>query len=310
MAIDAVKEMLDHGARYPEDAAPEFKEKLASLHCVTPDHINLGSGSSGCLDMIITSLVGPRGEMIITQHGFGLYRVLGMAISANIVVVDDNAFHQDLDGILAAITNNTRAVFITNPNNPTGTWLTDSAVGAFIKAVPPHVSIIVDEAYNDYMQMDEYASADQYIANHPNVIVVRTFSKAYGLAGFRIGYSVAHPDTTDLLNRARKPFNVSSIALAAANAALDDTAHMQQTVACNNEGMALLSAAFDKRGLPMLAQSANFLTVEFGEQAFELAADLLKKGIVVRPLKPYKMLNHLRITVGTQEENEALLNNI
>jgi histidinol-phosphate aminotransferase len=302
----AIATAVPHITRYPDDAAPELREKLAARCQIPASQIIFGAGSSELIQMITRCFVN-TGEMIITEHGFILYRIVAKACGAHVVTIADNDFEQDLEGILKACHENTRAIFLANPNNPTGTWIAKDVLENFIMRVPKHITVIIDEAYVDYMTMPEYASAMPLIKKHDNLIVIQTFSKAYGLAGMRFGFAATSPKLADVLARIRKPFNVPSLTLVAANAALDDNDYIQRTIDCNREGMDYLVKECSALGLTPLAQSANFITCEFGDNALTIAQSLLEQGIIIRPLQPYKMLQHLRISIGTMEENKTFV---
>ncbi len=305
--LSAIQQAAMQSHRYPDDQAPELRQSIAKKWGLTADHVQFGAGSSELLDMLVQSFVDDGGEMIVTQHGFGLYFILASMHRVKLNIVPDQAYHQDLDAVLKAINPSTRAIFIANPNNPTGTWIEGSRMRYFIEQVPKHVLIVIDEAYLDYMTMPEYDSMAHGIAQHDNLVVLHTLSKAYGLAGLRFGYSLSHPSICTQLNKARKPFNISNTTLAAAKAALSDQDHIDKTIEMNQSGMKQLCDALDELGLNYLARSGNFLTVDFGEKAGSIADALMQQGIIVRPLTPYKMPNHLRITIGTEDETKQLI---
>lgn len=304
---EAVAKAVAHGHRYPDDASPELRALIAKRWNINTNQLQLGVGSSELIDMIIQAFVNPGGEMIVTEHGFALYRVLGSAHNAKITTVKDREFHQDLEAILSAITADTRVIFIANPNNPTGTWIPTKQFEDFMSQVPSHVIVVADEAYVDYMNTPEYYSLAQHSTQYPNLIVLHTLSKAYGLAGFRFGYSISQDDIAEQLNKARKTFNVSSITLAAAHAAINDQEYVKRCVNANQQGMGDLKAFLNQHRISTLAESGNFLTAKFGEQANHLAEKLIAEGVVVRPLTPYNMSEYLRISIGTYEENQALM---
>ncbi|MDH3887843.1 MAG: aminotransferase class I/II-fold pyridoxal phosphate-dependent enzyme, partial [Gammaproteobacteria bacterium] len=212
----------------------------------------------------------------------------------------------DLDAMYALVGPDTRLVFIANPNNPTGTWLESNALEAFISSLPAHVMVVVDEAYFEYVDKPGYPDASAWLQRFPNLIVTRTFSKAYGLAGLRVGYALSHPDVADLLNRVRQPFNVNMVAQAAALAALDDSEYLQHVVQRNREGMQQLLAGFESLGLPYIESAGNFVAVETGRGLQRYEA-LLQRGVIVRPVANYGMPDHLRVTVGRADENARLL---
>ena len=201
----------------------------------------------------------------------------------------------------------TRLVFVANPNNPTGTWLKRGELESFVRDMPPHVLVAVDEAYFDYVGEAEYPDTVAWAGKYPNLVTTRTFSKAYGLAGLRVGYGISSPEVADILNRVRQPFNVNSIALAAASAALDDEAHVTRAVQLNREGMDRLTRAFTEFGLGYISSVGNFVCVDFGRPAMPIHERLLREGVIVRPVANYGMPNYLRVTIGLPEENERFI---
>ena len=245
------------------------------------------------------------------------------AVGAKAVVVSAKDWGHDLDLMLQAISDKTRLVFIANPNNPTGTWLTKTELSEFLTAVPENVLVILDEAYfefahyvhpgadslaNDALGEPEYPNGIEWLALYPNLIVTRTFSKAYGLAGLRVGYSVSNPQIADVLNRVRQPFNVNSLALLAAEVALDDIAHLQASIDLNAKGKKQLTTAFTELELNYIPSVGNFVCVNVGENAIDVYERLLYEGVIVRPVANYEMPEYLRITIGTEEENNRFIN--
>jgi histidinol-phosphate aminotransferase len=205
------------------------------------------------------------------------------------------------------ITPDTRVVWIANPNNPTGTWLKEQELYQFLKNIPGETVVVVDEAYLEYVQEEEYPDASKWLPEFPNLIVTRTFSKAYGLASLRIGYALSHPEVAELLNRVRQPFNVNSLAQVAALAALDDQAFIEQSVRLNDSGMRQLAAGFQNLSLSFIPSVGNFITLDLGRDASPVDQALLKLGCITRPLEGYGLFNHLRISIGLKEENQRLL---
>lgn len=307
---EAITHYLDNIAHYPEDAATELRQKLALLNNVAVEQIIFGSGSSEILEMLIRVFMHGKGELIVSQHAYYHYQFLARAANCSTTIITEHNYQTDLDAMLAAIDENTRLIVIANPNNPTGTWLSADALTHFISKVPPHVVVVIDEAYTEYMNEPGFKSMMALLPDCPNLIVVRTLSKAYGLAGLRFGYCVSSKEITQLLNRIRKPFNVANIALIAASAALDDTSHLQKVLAENEHGIQQLSDFFHSMHLSMIAQSCNFITVDFGDKALEISEALLQRGVMVRTLAGYNMLQHLRLSVGTQKENAILIKHL
>jgi len=298
---------LPEAARYPDGGGYELRNALAEKHGIDADCITLGNGSNDVLDMIARAFLSPGYESLFSQHAFAVYPISSQSVGATLKIAPALNYGHDLDEMLNRVSDKTRVVWIANPNNPTGTWLKGDELEAFIAAVPANVIVVVDEAYIEYVNEEEYPDASQWLSRYPNLIVTRTFSKAYGLASVRIGYGLSHPDVADILNRVRQPFNVNSMALAAARAALDDQAFIRRSVEVNNKGMAQLVAGFTEMGLEYIPSVGNFITVDVGRPVEEVDAALLKEGCIGRPVANYGLPNHLRITVGLEEENARFL---
>jgi histidinol-phosphate aminotransferase len=311
-ALAAMRGELQDVWLYPDGNGFELKRKLAAKHGVGTDQITLGNGSSDVLEFIIRVFVAPEHEVLFSEHAFALYPILTQAVGGRAVEAPAREWGHDLDAMQARITDKTRVIFIANPNNPTGTWLKAAELEAFIQAVPDHAMVVVDEAYFDYAinpatGATDYPDTSAWVACYPNLMVARTFSKSYGLAGLRVGYAVSHPQVADLMNRVRPPFNVNSMALAAAAAALDDEAHIHRSVQLNAEGLRQLADGFNSMGLGYIPSVGNFISVDIGRPAAPLYEALLREGVIVRPVANYGMPNHLRVTVGTGEENVRFL---
>jgi histidinol-phosphate aminotransferase len=245
--------------------------------------------------------------VVFSEHAFAVYPIVTRAVGAGAVVTRAKAWGHDLDAMRAAITPRTRLVFIANPNNPTGTWLRASELEDFIRGLPEHVLAVVDEAYFEYVRQPDYPDTSTWVGRYANLVVTRTFSKAYGLAGLRAGYGISSAAVADMLNRVRQPFNVNSIALAAAAAALDDSAHLTRSIDANAAGLQLLVDGCRRLGLDYIPSVGNFLCVDLGQAAAPAYEALLRQGVIVRPVTNYGMPNHLRVTVGLPEENERFL---
>jgi len=288
---------------YPDGNAFNLKQAIAKKLGVASEQIIIGNGSSDILDFVLRAFVTPEHEVIYAQHAFAMYPILTSIVGARAVKVPAVNWGHDLQAMLSAITNDTRVIFIANPNNPTGTWLSRSALTDFLKQVPSHVLVVLDEAYFEYVDEADYANGIELLAASENLVVTRTFSKVFGLAGLRIGYGVCHPGLADFLNRVRPPFNANSPALAAAEAALADVAHLQASVALNRKGMEQLAAAFRVLKLDYIPSVGNFISVRMPKNGREVFQALLRQGVIVRPVDNYEMPDTLRITVGTEEEN-------
>lgn len=294
-------------ARYPDANGYYLKAKLAERMGVSISQITLGNGSNDVLELIARVFVAPEHEVIFSQHAFVVYPIVTQAIGAKKVVIPAKDWGHDLEATAAAITPNTRMIFIANPNNPTGTWVNKTDLKAFMDKVPQDVIVVVDEAYYEYVEDSEYPQTIPWIKEYPNLIVTRTFSKAYGLAGVRAGYAVANEEITGLINRPRQPFNMNSLALAAAEAVLDDHAYLQKALDVNKSGMQQLISAFDEMGYDYIPSVTNFITVDMKQAAGPLYQQMLEQGVIVRPVANYEMPNHLRISIGLEEENAKFI---
>lgn len=312
LALAAAREVLEDLSRYPEGSGWLLAGRLAGLHALERDSVTLGNGSNDVLDIIARVFLTPAHEAVFSQYAFAVYPIAVQAAGAKARIAPAHdgskgpAYGHDLDAMYALVGPDTRLVFIANPNNPTGTWLESNALEAFISSLPAHVMVVVDEAYFEYVDKPGYPDASAWLQRFPNLIVTRTFSKAYGLAGLRVGYALSHPDVADLLNRVRQPFNVNMVAQVAALAALDDSEYLQHVVQRNREGMQQLLAGFGGLGLPYIESAGNFVAVETGRGLQRYEA-LLQRGVIVRPIANYGMPDHLRVTVGRADENARLL---
>ena len=312
LALQALHQLDDELARYPDGNGFVLKAALSKKLGVNANQITLGNGSNDVLEIIARTFVQPGQQVIYSQYAFAVYPIVTQAIGAIHGVIDAIDWGHDLNGMLTHIDTNTRLVFIANPNNPTGTWLTRAAVTDFLGQVPPHVIVVLDEAYFEYashpgMQIADYPDGVALLPDYENLIVTRTFSKAYGLAGLRVGYAIASKMVTNLLNRVRQPFNVNNYALHAASAALVDHAHLDKSVQTNLKGLQQLTGQFGAMGLQYIPSAGNFISVDIGKDAAPVYAALLKEGVIVRPVANYAMPNHLRISIGTELENAIFL---
>jgi histidinol-phosphate aminotransferase len=312
VALTAVTDAAKDIWLYPDGNGFRLKQRLAQLHGVDLAAITLGNGSSDLLEFVVRVLVNPGDEVLYSQHAFAIYPIVTRAAGGVPVETPAKDWGYDLDALLAAITDKSRVIFIANPNNPTGTYVRGEALEAFLQAVPAQVVVVVDEAYFDYASHPatgavDYPDTTQWLDRYPNLMVTRTFSKSYGLAGLRVGYGVCHPQLADLMNRVRPPFNVNSLALAGAEAALGDTAHLARSVAMNAEGLRQLEAGFEAMGLDYIPSVGNFISVDVRREAAPLFTALLHEGVIVRPVANYGMPHHLRVTVGRPEENSRFL---
>ncbi len=304
----AIQATLPELTRYPDGSGFTLKAALSARLSVAPEQITLGNGSSEILELVMRTFVTPELEVVFSQHAFALYPILTQAVGAKAKVVSAKQYGHDLTAMREQIGPQTRLVFIANPNNPTGTLLDKTELESFIAALPAHVLCVLDEAYHEFVDPALRAESIDWPNRYPNLIIARTFSKAYGLAGLRIGYGISSPDIADLLNRVRQPFNCSMLALAAAEAALGDIDYLNETVALNNAGMAQLTDAFKDLDLPWIPSSGNFVSVDVKQPAMPIYEALLRKGVIVRPVANYEMPNHLRVSIGTERENAIFIN--
>ena len=307
LAKAAINGELKDAARYPDGGGFELRRALAERHGVDARCITLGNGSNDVLDMIARVFLQPGAESLFSQHAFAVYPISSQAVGATLRVAPALDFGHDLDAMINMVGENTRVVWIANPNNPTGTWLGADELENFVAALPEHTIVVIDEAYVEYVDEPDYPDATQWLASYPNLIVTRTFSKAYGLASLRVGYGLSHPDVADLLNRVRQPFNVNSMALAAARAALEDQAFIARAVEVNRAGMAQPTAGFEALGLDHIPSVGNFVTLDVGRPVGEVDQALLREGCIARPVANYGLPSHLRVTVGLEQENARLL---
>ncbi len=313
LALEAARSALPGVWLYPDGNGFRLKEKIAARCGVAAEGITLGNGSSDLLDFAVRVFVASGREVLFSEHSFAIYPILTQAAGGQGIATPAREWGCDLAALRAAVTSNTALIFIANPNNPTGTWLDGDSLEQFVRTLPDHVMVVIDEAYFEYASSpavgaNGYPDTVEWVARYPNLIVTRTFSKCYGLAGLRVGYSISHPRVAELMNRVRPPFNVNSVALVAAEAALDDDAHRLRSVAMNAAGLQQLMAGFQRLGLAYIPSAGNFICVDIGCEAAPVYEALLRQGVIVRPVANYGMPHHLRITVGTSENNDIIIN--
>ena len=305
--LDAISSTKDL-SRYPDGNGFYLKKKLAEKHNVSVENITLGNGSNDILEMAAHAFVTNKHEVIYSKHSFAVYPIVTQAVGAKHVITQAIEWGHDLDAMLASVNDSTRLMFIANPNNPTGTWVDKNNLRNLLEKIPSHVIVLVDEAYFEYAKIEEgYPNCSSWINEFHNLIVTRTFSKAYGLAALRIGYSLSHSKIADLLNRVRQPFNNNSLALVAAEVALRDSEYIESSIKLNQSGMKQLTQAFDNMGLEYIPSKGNFICVNFKQPAIGIYENLLKGGVIVRPISDYDMPNHLRITIGLENENTKFI---
>ena len=313
LALSAIEENASSINYYPEGGYA-LSNKLALLHQVDPANITLGNGSNEILELVTRAFLTPQHSAVFSEYSFAVYPIVVQAVGAKAHVA--KAFpedHQtmplghDPDALLAQVDDSTRIIFIANPNNPTGTWLTPDALENLFSRIAQDVIIVLDLAYTEYMDEDVKPPLGKWLQQFPNLVVTQTFSKVYGLAGLRIGYSISNIEIANILNRARQPFNTNSLAQAAAIASLDDEEHVINSVSMNNAGKAYLQSAFSDMGLRYLPTMGNFISVNVEQDGMALYQRLLQQGVIVRPVTNYAMPDYLRITIGTQQQNERFI---
>ena len=290
--------------RYPDDFA--LKQALADHTGLGTERIVLGNGSNDVLDLVARVFLAPGRSAIFAQHAFAVYPLASLAAGAELIPVPAKDYGHDLDAMLAAVRLDTRLIWIANPNNPTGTFLPYPQIKAFLHAVPKDVVVVLDEAYNEYLPPAQRVETTAWLADFPNLVITRTFSKIYGLAGLRIGYALASAEVADLMNRVRQPFNCNNLALAAATAALTDHEFVAQSYALNRSGMEQIVAGLKRLGLSHIPSHGNFVTFKAGDAA-AINQKLLRQGVIVRPIAGYGLPEWLRVTIGTESENTRFI---
>jgi histidinol-phosphate aminotransferase len=309
-AKQAMLQAMSELGRYPDGNGYELKREISGKYDVPQEWITLGNGSNDILELAAHAFVQPGHSVIYSQYSFAVYPLATQAVGGRAIVVPAKNYGHDLAGIANAITADTKLIFIANPNNPTGTFIPGAEIDAFLKVVPSSVVVVLDEAYNEYLPAEQQYDSIAWVRQYPNLLVSRTMSKAYGLAGLRIGFGIAQPGITDLLNRIRQPFNVNSLAQAAAVAALKDKDFLQKSAKVNADGYRQLTQAFDAMGLEYVPSFGNFVLVKVGNDdgaGARINLALLKRGIIVRPVGNYGMPQWLRISIGLPQENAAFI---
>ncbi|HHQ69636.1 MAG TPA: histidinol-phosphate transaminase [Halothiobacillaceae bacterium] len=303
---------------YPDGSGRALKQALSDHYGIAPEQITLGNGSNDILEIIARAYLQPGVAAVYSQYGFAIYKLATQAAGAEHIEVparpEDDAlmpFGADLNAMAAAVTADTRVIFLANPNNPTGTWVNCDELIGFLDAIDPRVVVVLDEAYTEYVEDADFPDGMALLERYPNLIVTRTFSKIYGLAGLRVGFAVSHPDLADLLNRVRQPFNVNNVASAAAIAALDDADFVAKSIEVNRAGLAQWHQAVSKNQWQAVPSRGNFITLKTPYAAATVFEELLRHGVIVRPLGGNQALGGLsqavRISIGTFAENERAI---
>ena len=306
-ATAAIAKALDNLHRYPDGSCYYLANRLAEKLGVKPEELVFGNGSNEIIELLVSTFLSP-GEEVITSHPtFLVYQKMVQSQGGVNVVVELNNLHHDLDAIAAKVTAKTRLIFLDNPNNPTGTVFTSQEFEAFLDKIPESVIVVLDEAYVDFVEPALRMDAREFLNHRTPVVALRTFSKAYGLAGLRVGFGIMRPEIADYLHRLRQPFNVNTLAQVGALACLDDEEHYQKTMTMTTEGIAWLQTEITKLGCRPLSSQANFFLVDVGVSGKLLYEKMLSKGVIIRPMAAYGFPDYIRITVGLPEENQRLL---
>jgi histidinol-phosphate aminotransferase len=313
LALDAMINTLHEIALYPDGSGYELKTALSKRYAVDPEQIILGNGSNDVLDLAARVFLKPGAAAVYSQHAFAVYPLVVQMVGANGIPVPARDYGHDLPAMLDAITQETRIVFIASPNNPTGTLSSENELLCFMERVSRDVLVVMDEAYYEYLPAANKPDSIQWLKQFPNLLITRTFSKIYGLAGVRVGFGLTHPDIANLMNRVRQPFNVSSIGLVGALAALQDAEFVQKSYALNRAGMLQLTDGFRKLSIEIIPSYGNFISFRVqgnGENTMKVYQGLLQQGVIVRPLGIYEMPHHLRVTIGLESENARFLESL
>jgi histidinol-phosphate aminotransferase len=306
----AMQQAFAEIARYPDSNGFDLKAAISKKYGVPENWITLGNGSNDILELAAHAFVQPGQSTVYAQYSFAVYPLATQAVGARAIVVPAKDFGHDLQAMAQAIAPDTRLVFVANPNNPTGAFLPAAEIEAFLRKVPPHVVVVLDEAYNEYLEPEQQYDSTAWVRQFPNLLVSRTFSKAYGLAGLRVGFGIAQEPITDLLNRIRQPFNVNSMAQAAAVAALNDEEFLRASARINREGYRQLTQAFEAMGLEYVPSFGNFVLFKAGADdgaGARVNLALLRRGVIVRPVGNYGLPQWLRVSIGLPEENAIFL---
>jgi histidinol-phosphate aminotransferase len=313
LARAAIARAAEDIGLYPDGNGFALKQALARKHGCSPESITLGNGSNDVLVMLAEAFLTADVEAVYSQYAFAVYPIAVQATGATARIAKAfPASHpmplgHDLAALAALVSERTRLVFIANPNNPTGTWVDAEPLRSFIAAMPQTTLVVVDEAYIEYVDHARFADSSRWLGEFPNLVVTRTFSKAYGLAGLRVGYALSHPGVAGLLNRVRQAFNVNSLALAAAQAALEDREHLRASIDLNRMGMSQLEAGLDRLPVTRLPSQGNFILIDCKRPAGPLYEAMLRQGVIVRPVAAYGLPHHLRLTIGTHQQNQRML---
>ena len=305
-ALAAIQSSLGELAMYPDGGGFALKAAISKKYSVSPEQIILGNGSNDILELAARTFMRAGDSAVYSQHAFAVYPLATQAVGAAGIEVKAKNFGNDLDAMLTAIRADTKMIFLANPNNPTGTFIAGTELLAFVRRVPQKILVVLDEAYGEYLKDADVYDSVPWLAEFSNVIISHTLSKAYGLAGLRIGFGLAHPQLIDLMNRVRQPFNVNHLAMVAAVAALGDDAFIRESRRVNDAGLTLLTTELAKRNLETIPAFGNFITFKI-PNARRVFESLLRQGVIVRPIAGYGLPDYLRVTVGTEAQNRRFL---
>lgn len=310
-AIETVSPSINY---YPDGGGFALSKKLAEKHQVEVSNITLGNGSNDILELVTRAFLTQQHSAVFSEHSFAVYPIVVQAVGAKANVAkafpedhESMPLGHDPEALLSQIDETTRIIFIANPNNPTGTWLSPDVLESLFEKIAENVIIVLDLAYTEYMDEEIKPRISQWLQRFPNLVITQTFSKVYALAGLRIGYSISNPEIADVLNRVRQPFNTNILAQAAAIASLGDSDHVIKSVGMNNAGKIFLQQSFEEIGLKYLPTMGNFISVNVAQDGMSLYEKLLQQGVIVRPVANYAMPEYLRITIGTQKQNERFI---
>lgn len=308
--IDSIEKIVKETHRYPDGNATRLKAKISRKFNILENQVTVGNGSNDIIEFVARSFLGPNDSAVYSEHAFAVYPLVVRAVGAMGIEVPAKNFSHDLDAMLDSIEENTKLIFIANPNNPTGSFIEQSELLNFLEKVPEEIIVLLDQAYFDYSSFETSDLEFDVLERFPNLVISRSFSKAYGLAGFRVGYSVSSIEIADYLNRVRQPFNANSLALYAAEIALDDDQFIKKCLELNFEQKQILFNGLQASGFECLPSRANFISFDCGEDSNDAFNKLLLEGVIVRSLRVYKMPNFLRVSVGLPEENLTFLEKI
>ena len=306
-AIEAIRHYIEHVELYPDDTGYYLRQKLAARFDVSMDEIILGSGSSDILAMAFHAMLSPDTEILTSAGSFIVYYLLGQMKGCKMIQTPMLEFGYDLEAMAERLSSRTRVVLIANPNNPTGTIVRKKQVSSFLKKVPENALVIMDEAYVEYVADKDYPDSFEYYRDGKNILIIRTFSKAYGLAGLRIGYGIAKPEIIDTLQKVRLAFNTGSLGQIAAHAAFDDQEHVKKTVDSNRKEMQFLAKELTSRGVKFVPSFSNFVFMDLGKPSKDVDAAMLRQGVIIRPMAGWGFPTMIRVSIGTHEQNEMFL---